>query len=62
MKTCRPLPKPSEVVRLSDYGLPVGLQIIGRKFRDGDVLAAAKTFEDLHPWRDLYQIPFGRQL
>ena len=45
---------------LSKSGLPVGLQIIGRTFRDGDVLAAAKTFEDLHPWRDLYRIPYER--
>ena len=47
---------------LSKSGLPVGLQLIGRKFRDSDVLSASKTFEDLHPWRDLYRIPFGRQL
>lgn len=31
-------------------GLPVGMQIIGRKFRDEDVFAAAHTFEQIAPW------------
>jgi amidase/aspartyl-tRNA(Asn)/glutamyl-tRNA(Gln) amidotransferase subunit A len=31
-------------------GLPVGLQIIGRKFRDEDVLAASYTYERINPW------------
>ncbi len=31
-------------------GLPVGMQIIGRKYRDEDVLAAARTFEQIAPW------------
>ena len=41
-------------------GLPVGMQIIGKKFRDEDVLAVAKTFEDIAPWG--YEIPFGRKV
>ena len=47
---------------LSSEGLPLGLQIIGKRFCDGDVLAASHTFEQLRPWRDLYRIPFSRAL
>ena len=31
-------------------GLPVGLQIVGRRHADGTVLAAAAAFEAAHPW------------
>lgn len=31
-------------------GLPVGLQIVGRRFADAIVLRAAAAFEDAHPW------------
>ena len=31
-------------------GLPVGLQIVGRRRADGTVLAAAAAFEAAHPW------------
>jgi aspartyl-tRNA(Asn)/glutamyl-tRNA(Gln) amidotransferase subunit A len=31
-------------------GLPVGLQIVGRRFADSTVLRAAAAFEDAHPW------------
>ncbi len=31
-------------------GLPVGLQIVGRRFADATVLAAAAAFEAAHPW------------
>jgi amidase/aspartyl-tRNA(Asn)/glutamyl-tRNA(Gln) amidotransferase subunit A len=43
-------------------GLPVGLQVIGRRFADGDVLAASAVFERLRPWRDTYEIPARRSL
>ena len=33
-------------------GLPVGLQIVGRRFADGDVLRAAAAFESAWPWAD----------
>ena len=36
------------------------MQIIGRKFRDEKVLAAAGTFEQLSPWS--YDIPLNRNL
>ena len=35
-------------------GLPVGLQIIGRRFADDAVLAASSAFERVRPWRDAY--------
>ncbi len=35
-------------------GLPVGMQIIGRRYADADVLAASAAFERLRPWRDTY--------
>ncbi len=36
--------------------LPVGMQIIGKKFRDEDVLAVSKAFENIRPWRQYYEI------
>jgi Asp-tRNA(Asn)/Glu-tRNA(Gln) amidotransferase A subunit family amidase len=35
-------------------GLPVGLQIIGRRFADAEVLAASAAFERVRPWRGSY--------
>ena len=55
-------PAASAPAGLSAGGLPVGLQIIGRKFRDADVLAAAHTLEKLRPWRQYYDIPLSRVL
>jgi aspartyl-tRNA(Asn)/glutamyl-tRNA(Gln) amidotransferase subunit A len=36
----------------TDEGLPVGLQIVGRRFADLTVLQAAAAFEEAHPWAD----------
>jgi amidase len=41
---------------LSDDRLPVGMQIIGRRYADADVLAASAAFERLRPWQDTYRI------
>lgn len=35
-------------------GLPVGLQLIGRRFADADVLAASAALERLRPWAAAY--------
>ena len=35
-------------------GLPVGMQIIGRRFADAEVLAASAAFERMRPWHDSY--------
>lgn len=47
---------------LSKDGFPVGLQIIGRRFNDEDVLAASAAFERVQPWDKWYEIPAGRVL
>jgi aspartyl-tRNA(Asn)/glutamyl-tRNA(Gln) amidotransferase subunit A len=33
-------------------GLPVGLQIVGRRFADATVLRAAAAFEEVRPWNE----------
>jgi aspartyl-tRNA(Asn)/glutamyl-tRNA(Gln) amidotransferase subunit A len=33
-------------------GMPVGLQIVGRRHADRTVLAASAAFEAAHPWQD----------
>jgi len=36
----------------TDDGLPVGLQIVGRRFDDATVLRAAAAYEEASPWAD----------
>jgi amidase len=43
-------------------GLPVGMQIIGRRGADIDVLAASAAFERVRPWTDAYRICENRSL
>jgi amidase/aspartyl-tRNA(Asn)/glutamyl-tRNA(Gln) amidotransferase subunit A len=43
-------------------GLPVGMQIIGRRGADADVLAASSAFERVRPWTDAYRICEERPL
>jgi amidase/aspartyl-tRNA(Asn)/glutamyl-tRNA(Gln) amidotransferase subunit A len=38
----------------SDCGLPVGLQLIGRRYDDDRILAASAVFERVRPWRHWY--------
>ena len=47
---------------LSAEGLPVGMQIIGRRFHDEDVLTASVVFEQIQPWTDTYKITAERPL
>jgi amidase/aspartyl-tRNA(Asn)/glutamyl-tRNA(Gln) amidotransferase subunit A len=46
---------------LSD-GLPVGMQIIGGRGADLDVLTASTAFERARPWDHIYEIPASRSL
>jgi Asp-tRNA(Asn)/Glu-tRNA(Gln) amidotransferase A subunit family amidase len=39
---------------LTDEGLPVGLQLVGGRLADDDVLAASAAFERVKPWRRHY--------
>ncbi len=43
-------------------GLPVGLQIIGRRWADATVLAASAAFEAARPWAQSYDICATRSL
>ena len=52
-------PAASVPIGLSESKLPIGMQVIGRRYRDGDVFAVAKTFEDLRPWKSHYDISYS---
>ena len=39
---------------LAENGLPVGMQIVGRRYADADVFAASAEFERRRPWMDTY--------
>ena len=39
---------------LDTQGLPVGLQLVGRRFADDTVLAASAAFERVRPWQTTY--------
>jgi amidase/aspartyl-tRNA(Asn)/glutamyl-tRNA(Gln) amidotransferase subunit A len=43
-------------------GLPVGMQIIGRRGADIEVLAASAAFERVRPWTEAYRICENRAL
>ena len=45
-------PAASVPAGFSDRGLPVGLQIVGPKYRDDLVLQAARGYEQARPWHD----------
>ncbi len=45
---------------LSNSGLPIGMQIIGRRHHDEDVLKSAKLFENIQPWVGNFEKAFNR--
>lgn len=47
---------------LSPDNLPVGMQVIGRRYADADVLAASAVFERLRPWQESYKTCAARPL
>jgi amidase len=55
-------PAASAPAGLSTNGLPVGLQIVGRRYADADVLAASAALERHRPWQDSYKRCAARPL
>ena len=53
-------PAASVPFKLSKEGLPIGIQVVGRRYRDSDVFDVAHAIEEIHPWRDLYKIAYNR--
>ena len=40
---------------LAENGLPVGMQIVGKRYADADVIAASAEFERRRPWMETYR-------
>ena len=55
-------PSASVPAGLTKAGLPVGMQIIGRRFDDIGVLRASYQFERAQPWSWIYDIPQKRSI
>ncbi|WAH39144.1 amidase [Alicyclobacillus dauci] len=47
---------------LTDENHPIGMQIIGKRYADGDVLTASAVFEQLKPWFQTYELCKDRPL
>jgi amidase/aspartyl-tRNA(Asn)/glutamyl-tRNA(Gln) amidotransferase subunit A len=47
-------PAASIPAAFTDDGLPIGMQIVGRRFADTAVLAASAAFERARPWQERY--------
>ncbi|MFX1259189.1 MAG: amidase [Promethearchaeota archaeon] len=46
------LPAASIPCGWSNEGLPIGMQIVGKRFDEATVLQVSKAFEDMAPWQD----------
>ena len=55
-------PAASVPAGLSKSGLPIGMQIIGKRHHDEDVLIASRMFEKIADWRKYYEVPFNRKI
>ena len=55
-------PSASIPAGLVDNKLPVGMQLIGPRYGDANVLAASAVFEQLQPWQDTYYTCANRPL
>jgi amidase/aspartyl-tRNA(Asn)/glutamyl-tRNA(Gln) amidotransferase subunit A len=49
-------PAASVPAGLAGNGLPVGMQIVGKRYADADVIAASAEFERRRPWIDTYRL------
>ncbi|MFV2070572.1 MAG: amidase [Pirellulales bacterium] len=47
-------PAASVPAGLTAGGMPVGMQLVGRRHADASVLAASAAFEQIRPWHDTY--------
>lgn len=47
-------PAASVPIALSDENLPIGLQVIGKRYRDTDVLRVSAELERINPWDQFY--------
>ena len=47
---------------LSREGFPVGLQLIGNRYGEIDLLAASAAYERISPWRSIYEVTAKRSL
>ena len=47
---------------VTETGLPVGMQLVGKRYADQDVLTASAVFEQLRPWYHTYEICESRPL
>jgi amidase/aspartyl-tRNA(Asn)/glutamyl-tRNA(Gln) amidotransferase subunit A len=55
-------PAASVPAGLAEGRLPVGLQVVGRRYADADVLAASAALERVRPWQDAYRLCTDRPL
>ena len=55
-------PAASVPAGLIDGKWPAGLQIVGKKYADADVITASAAYEAARPWRESYQICAERPL
>lgn len=49
-------PAASVPAGFTDDGLPVGLQIVGKRFAETDILSVAAAIEQVRPWTDQYPV------
>lgn len=54
-------PAASIPMGLTDNNLPLGMQIVANKFSDDTLLAFAKKYEELFPWKDFFKIVYERK-
>jgi amidase len=47
---------------VTETRLPVGMQVVGKRYADHDVLTASAIFEQVRPWHDTYKICESRPL
>ncbi|NHM30700.1 amidase [Neobacillus terrae] len=55
-------PSASIPAGMSENNMPVGMQIIGKRYGDADVLTASAMFERLKPWQHIYNVCKERSL